>query len=59
MDDKEKPTDRIVIDVYPDSFQLSHTPGLDIMEVATLLYLSLQEIEKTLDAGMDTPVVLQ
>jgi len=55
----EKPTDRIVVDVYKDSFQLSHTAGLDIMEVATLLYLCLQEIDKTLDTCEDTPIVLQ
>ena len=57
--DTEKPTDRIVVDVYKDSFQLSHTAGLDIMEVATLLYLCLQEIDKTLDTCEDTPIVLQ
>jgi hypothetical protein len=55
----EKPTDRIVVDVYKDSFQLSHTAGLDILEVATLLYLCLQEIDKTLDTCEDTPIVLQ
>lgn len=55
----EKPTDRIVIDVYKDSYQLSHTAGIDIMEVATLLYLCLQEIEKSLDTGKDSPIVLQ
>jgi hypothetical protein len=55
----EKPTDRIVVDVYKDSFQLSHTAGLDIMEVAALLYLCLQEIDKTLDTCEDTPIVLQ
>jgi hypothetical protein len=57
--DTEKPTDRIVVDVYKDSFQLSHTAGLDIMEVATLLYLCLQEIDKTLDTCEDIPIVLQ
>lgn len=55
----EKPTDRIVVDVFKDSYQLSHTPGLNIMEVATLLYLCLTEIEKSLDTCNDTPIVLQ
>jgi hypothetical protein len=55
----ETPTDRIVVDVFKDSYQLSHTAGLDIMEVATLLYLCLQEIEKTLDSCEDIPTMLQ
>lgn len=55
----EKPTDRIIIDVYENSFELAHTPGLDVFEVAMMLFLCLEYLNKEYGDLQEAPVMLQ
>lgn len=55
----EKPTDRIIIDVYENSFELAYTPGLTIFEVAMMLYLCLEYLNKESVDLQEAPVLLQ
>lgn len=59
MTEKEKPTERIIIDVYKDSFELAHTPGLNVFEIAMLLYLSLEYLNKEYGDLQEQPTMLQ
>lgn len=55
----EKPTDCIIIDVYENSFELAHTPGLDVFEVAMMLFLCLEYLNKEYGDLQEAPVMLQ
>ena len=55
----EKPTDRIIIDVYDNSFELAHTPGLSVFDVAMMLYLCLEYLNKECGDLQEAPVMLQ